>query len=276
MKVGIVGIGLIGGSFAKAYKKEGHTVYAFDTDSTMLNFAQLSGVVDGVLNNKTLPLCDIIIIAVLPKHAIDYLKNNAQFISKDAIVIDCCGTKKDVCDACFEIAEQNGITFVGGHPMAGKHQSGFKNSCDDLFVGAPMVLVPKVHDDPVLLARAENLLSPVGFGGFSITTAETHDRIIAFTSQMPHIISNAFIKSPTAPEHKGFSAGSYKDLTRVSWLDAKLWSELCMNNSENILNELNGFINELCKYKEAIENNDTASLETLLKEGKDRKHQIDG
>ncbi len=276
MNVGIVGLGLIGGSFAKAYKREGHTVYAYDVDKTILSFSMLSSVVDGVLDENTIKECDLILIAVLPEQAIKYLEENAHKISPNAVVMDCCGTKKRVCNSCFQIAEKYGITFVGGHPMAGTHKSGFKNSREDMFKDAPMVIVPPVFDNAALLERVENLLSPAGFGAFSVTTAEEHDKVISFTSQMPHIISNAFIKSPTALNHKGFSAGSYKDLTRVAWLNPEMWSNLFMDNSDNILYELDFLIEELGRYKNAILNNDRNTLENLLDEGKERKETIDG
>ena len=254
MKVGIVGLGLIGGSFAKAYHKAGHTVFAYDTDSAILGFSQVSGVVKGVLNEESIVQCELIILAVLPQHAIAYLKDHADRISGDTVVIDACGTKEQVCHECFEIAEQHGITFIGGHPMAGTHKSGFKNAKANLFEGAPMVLVPPVFDNPAVLEKVEKLLHPAGFGSFSVTTAKEHDAMIAFTSQMPHIISNAFIKSPTAFKHKGFSAGSYKDLTRVAWLNPKMWAELLMHNSEHVLRELDVFIDSMNKYNNAIEN----------------------
>ena len=276
MTIGIVGLGLIGGSFAKAYHKAGHTVFAYDTDSTILGFSQVCGVVKGVLDKETMAQCELIILAVLPQHAIEYFKDHAPVISKNTVVIDACGTKEQVCKECFAVAEQYGITFIGGHPMAGMHKAGFKNATEDLFADAPMVLVPPVFDNPALLAKVEELLQPAGFGGFSVTTAKEHDAMIAFTSQMPHIISNAFIKSPTALEHKGFSAGSYKDLTRVAWLNPKMWAELLMHNSEHVLRELDMFMDSMQKYKEAIENGDASLLEALLEEGKNCKEKIDG
>ena len=276
MTVGIVGLGLIGGSLAKAYKKSDHTVYAFDSDKTILDFAKLSGVVDNFLDEKTLPECDVVLIAILPHDAVNYFTENAPFISKEAVVIDCCGTKRIVCDKCFEIAEKHGLTFVGGHPMAGTHKSGFKNSDENLFVGEPMVLVPPRFDDPLILAKAESLLKPAGFGHFSVTTAEKHDEMIAFTSQMAHIVSNAFIKSPTAAEHKGFSAGSYKDLTRVAWLNPKMWTELFLENSDNIIKELDILVNSLNEYKTAIIDNNSDRLCALLDEGRKCKQEIDG
>lgn len=276
MTVGIVGLGLIGGSMARAYKKAGHTVLAADIDEKILGFAMVSEVVEGKLTNENIKLCDLILICIMPEQSEEFLRKNAAYISEKAMVIDCCGTKKNICKTGFELAEKHGFIFVGGHPMAGTHKSGFKNSRSDLFRGAPMVLVPPVFDDASLIEKAEKLLGAAGFGSFSVTTAEKHDEMIAFTSQMPHLVSNAFIKSPTALEHTGFSAGSYKDLTRVAWLNSTMWAELFLENRENMLCELDLFIENLKMYREAIDENNNEQLVTLLEEGKIRKEQVDG
>lgn len=276
MKVGILGLGLIGGSLARAYALEGHTVYAIQRNESMLSFAMLAGAVHGRLNEETIPECDLILLAIYPDGSASWLERNAHLISRDALVIDCCGIKKEICQRCFPMAEQFGFTFVGGHPMAGSQFSGFKYSRAGLFKGAPMVLVPPVFDNMQLLDRVKNALKPCQFGFFSVTTAEEHDKMIAFTSQMPHILSNAFIKSPTALKHKGFSAGSYKDLTRVAWLNPQMWAELFMENKENVLFELDFYINSLNEYKHAIESGDMQKLVALLDEGKKRKEQVDG
>ena len=160
--------------------------------------------------------------------------------------------------------------------MAGSQFSGFKYSRASLFDGQPMVLVPSRFDDMELLDRCKQALSPCNFGSFSVTTAADHDRMIAFTSQMPHILSNAFIKSPTASTHKGFSAGSYKDLTRVAWLNSQMWAELFMENKDFTLSELDIYIENLRKYRNALQNNDLETLIQLLEEGKRRKEEVDG
>ena len=160
--------------------------------------------------------------------------------------------------------------------MAGSHNSGFKYSRSNLFQGAPMVLVPPRYDDPMLLQRVKDALAPCGFRTFSVTTAQAHDKMIAFTSQMPHILSNAFIKSPTALSHKGFSAGSYKDLTRVAWLNPKMWAELFLSNQNNILDELDFYISTLQEYRTAIAENNESLLIELLDEGRKRKEEVDG
>lgn len=276
MTVGILGLGLIGGSLARAYSKAGHTVYVCDIDKSMLDFAQIAGVVNAPLDSKKIPYCDLILLAIYSDASAAWLEENAAYIRKDTLVIDCCGVKENICRRCFPIAEKYGFTFVGGHPMAGSHNSGFKYSRSNLFQGAPMVLVPPRYDDPMLLEWVKEMLAPCGFKMFSVTTAEAHDRMIAFTSQMPHIISNAFIKSPTALSHSGFSAGSYKDLTRVAWLNPQMWAELFLSNKENILDELNFYIQSLEAYRTAIQNDDSEHLIALLDEGRRRKEEVDG
>lgn len=276
MTVGILGLGLIGGSFSRAFAMEGHTVYAAEKDENMLSFSMLAGAVHGKLDKSTIPSCDLILLAIYPEGSAAWLEENAAFVSKDALVMDCCGIKEDICNRCFPLASKYGFTFVGGHPMAGSQFSGFKYSRADLFTGAPMVLVPRDFDNMQLLDRVKNALAPCHFGFFSVCTAQEHDRLIAFTSQMPHILSNAFIKSPTARKHKGFSAGSYKDLTRVAWLNSPMWAELCMSNRENILFELDTYIENLKAYRDALQEENLQTLTALLEEGKLRKEEVDG
>ena len=276
MTVGILGLGLIGGSLARAYSKAGHKVLACEKDKMICSFAQLAGVCHGELTVENLPSCDLILLSVYVGGAADWLEEHGSYISQDALVMDCCGIKTEICRRCFPVAEKYGFTFVGGHPMAGSHNSGFKYSRSNLFQGAPMVLVPPRYDDPELLERVQNALAPCRFGSFSVTTAQEHDELIAFTSQMPHIVSNAYIKSPTASKHKGFSAGSYKDLTRVAWLNPQMWAELFLSNRDNVLQELNQYIDALTAYRDAIEQRNAAQLIALLDEGRRRKEEVDG
>lgn len=276
MTVGVVGLGLIGGSAARAYKAAGCRVLGRDTDKGTLGYAMLSGIIDGELTSEAVSSCDVIFIALYPKAAEEYLKENAPFIKKDAFVLDLCGTKREICKTGFSLAEEYGFNFVGAHPMAGTQFSGIKYSRKDLFRGAPMVIVPPVFDDIGLLQNIKNIISPMGFGSISVTTAEKHDEMIAFTSQLAHIVSNAYIKSETARNHGGFSAGSYKDMTRVAWLNENMWTELFTENSDNLIKELDFIISSLGEYKSALENNDSDTLCKLLKDGRLMKEQIDG
>ena len=276
MTVGICGLGLIGGSMAKAYKAAGHTVLGYDNNDAALGYASLAGITDGVLNEQTLGGCDLLFVALYPEQAANYLRAIAPSVAKETVVIDLCGTKKEICEVGFALAKQYGFTFVGGHPMAGTQYSGIKYAKATLFRGAPMVLVPPVYDDIAFLDRIRTLLAPAGFGKFSVITAEEHDRIIAFTSQLAHVVSNAYVKSPTAREHRGFSAGSYKDMTRVAWLNEQMWTELFLENKAPLLFELDTIIHSLSEYRAAIADGDADSLKALLRDGRIAKEEIDG
>ena len=274
--VGIVGLGLIGGSIAKAYKRlPGITVLGCDRDKSIVDFAKLAEAIDGELTDEALSSCDCILLAIFPQGIIDWVVSKAPLLA-NTTVIDCAGTKGRICDTLFPLAKVHGFTFVGGHPMAGLHRSGFKFSREDLFDGEPMVIVPPTRDDIRLLDNIKLLLEPLAFGRISVTTAAEHDEIIAFASQMPHVLSNAFVKSPTTPRHKGYSAGSYRDLSRVSRLDPDMWAELFLENRDCLLGEIDIFLASLKHYKDALENRDGVLLRALLEEGSRIKREVDG
>lgn len=276
MKVGICGLGLIGGSMAKAYKKENHTVYGYDTNSVALDYTKIKGIIDDTLNDKTIVECDVIFIALYPQPAIRYLNEIAPKLAPDTLVMDLCGTKRTVCEVGFALAEQYGFTFVGGHPMAGTQFSGIKYADENLFNGAPIVIVPPRYDDIALFSHIKAVLAPTHFGKLSLSTAEDHDAIIAFTSQLAHVVSNAYVKSPSAKLHKGFSAGSYRDLTRVAWLNEDMWTQLFLENGDYLAEEIDCIINNLAEYRDAITAKDSAKLHDILKAGRLAKEEIDG
>jgi len=274
--VGIVGLGLIGGSLAKAYKRTpGIKVLGSDKDKSIMDFARLAEAIDGELTDDELQNCDCILLSIFPQGVIEWVESKIKLL-KGRTVIDCAGTKGRICEQLFPLAKENGFTFIGGHPMAGLHRSGFKYSTEDLFDGQPMVIVPPVNDDIQFFEDIKNLLAPLGFGRISMTTGAEHDEIIAFTSQMPHVISNAFVKSPTAPRHKGYSAGSYNDLSRVAKLDPDMWTELFLENKNFLLGEFDIFIAAVKEYRDALEAGDAAKLRHLLEEGSSIKREVDG
>lgn len=275
MLIGIVGLGLIGGSFAKAYTKAGHQVLASDIDESVLQFAEMSDIVEGELTTDKLGDCDLILICTYAGAAIKYLEDNGRFIGTKPIVIDCCGIKRVVVDKGMELAKKYGFTYAGGHPMAGTQFSGIKYSRADMYMGAPMVIVPPDYNDIILLDRIKKMLLPVGFESITVTSAEKHDEMIAYTSQLAHVVSNAYIKSPVVREHNGISAGSYKDMTRVAWLCPEMWTELCMNNRDNLIKEIDILFENLQKYKVALENEDSEELSRLFLEGKRIKEEVD-
>ena len=275
MTVGIVGLGLIGGSMARAYKQAGATVLAADRDEAVLSYARLLGAVDEALTPENAGSCELVLLALYPRAAIAWLEEYGPRLDKSCVVIDLCGTKQRVCRDGFALAERYGFTFVGGHPMAGTHFSGFKYSSAELFRGAPMVIVPPTYDDIAFFDRIKQLLAPAGFGRLTFTTADKHDEMIAFTSQLAHVVSNAYVKSPTAQSHNGFSAGSYKDLTRVAWLNETMWAELFLENRDCLLRELDAIIHSLGEYRDALAAEDGETLKALLRDGRIAKERVD-
>ena len=220
--------------------------------------------------------CDIIITGLYPEATKKYITDNAQKFKKGAIVLDTCGVKEYVCEDMYRVARENGFTFIGTHPMAGLHLSGFEHSKVTMFSNASMLLVPSADTGINELEIVRNLFSAIGFTNIQNTTPEEHDRIIAFTSQLAHVVSNAYVKSPSAKLHKGFSAGSYKDLTRVAKLNEVMWTELFLENRENLISEIDTIIENLTKYSKALKEDNADELEKLLRDGRICKEQIDG
>ena len=275
MTVGIVGLGLIGGSAAKAFKAAGHSVYAFDINRQIVGFAQLEGIVDRELSPENMSECNMLLLTATPHAVQEYIKENACHVAKGTLVVDFCGIKRGVCELGFTLAAGYGFTYVGGHPMAGLQYSGYKYSKATLYNSASFIMVPHVHDDMALLDRVKQSLSPLGFKKYVVTTADFHDRMIAYTSQMCHVVSNAFIKSPTAKFHRGYSAGSFRDFTRVSRLNEDMWTELFLDNKEHLLNELDLLMNSLREYRDAIAADDAEILRGLLRDGRIAKEETE-
>ncbi|MBQ3934928.1 MAG: prephenate dehydrogenase [Clostridia bacterium] len=274
MNVGIVGLGLIGGSFAKAFAKEGHAVFACDRNEPVVGFAKLEGTVAQVLTEKNLKDCDLLLLCLYVDDAVNYLEDNASHISKDTLVMDVCGTKTKIMEKAVPVSQAHGFSFVGGHPMAGKQYSGYGHASADLFRNAPMVLVPPSFDDIRLLTRAKEALSPAGFGKFTITTAEAHDRVIAYTSQLPHVISSAYVKSPASKGCRPLSAGSFRDMTRVSSMNETMWTDLFLENRAFLTEEIDRLIGQLAAYRDAIASGNREAVGALIREGCERKKEV--
>ena len=276
--VGVVGLGLIGASFAKAYKENEaeSTVYGWNRTKSVTQMAQMQHIIDGELTDENLGECDLVILSLYPEATVEWMENHKEHFNKKGMVIDACGTKRLVCEKGFELAKENGFLFVGCHPMAGTKFSGMGHARGDMYFGAPMVVVPPVFDDKFLLDRVKNLLAPCGCGSFHLSHADEHDKMIAFTSQMAHLVSNAYIKSPSARNHKGFSAGSYKDMTRVAWLNPTMWTQLFLENKDNLIFEIDHLQEELAKYRQALVDEDFDGLRDLLDEGRKIKEEVDG
>lgn len=277
MNVGIVGLGLIGGSMAKSIKaRTGHTVYGIARSEETLMMARMCGAIDAPLTQENLPQCDLILIAIRPGAAIEWVRRNADAISKSAVLVDLCGVKRVVVEGIAPIAEQHGFAYIGGHPMAGKERGGFTSATEDLFVGASMILTPDKRTDMQLLEMLKAFFLDIGFASLTFSTPDEHDRIIAYTSQLAHIVSSAYIKSPEAQRRRGFSAGSFRDMTRVARLDEDMWTELFLDDADYLTKEVGELILHLTEYQEALQTRDAEKLHALLKEGREKKASAGG
>ncbi|SCW63883.1 prephenate dehydrogenase [Ruminococcaceae bacterium YRB3002] len=282
--IGLVGLGLIGGSFAKAYKTRApqFTVYATNRTKSTLQRAIDEGFADGVLDENTIPECDLILINLFPEAAIKYISENKQFFKPNTIVADTCGNKRGICEAGFRLAEDEDFCFIGAHPMAGTQFSGYGNSKEDMFDGSSLVLVPTLHSEfditprhEMIISRLRTLLAPIGFGEYRVTDAATHDRMIAYTSQLGHIMASSYVRNPAALESYGFKGGSWRDMTRIAYCNSAMWSELFIENKDNLTVEIDNLISELQKFRRVIDESDSETLKALLEEGSRRKEMTD-
>ena len=277
MNVAIVGLGLIGGSMAKSIKnRTAHTVWGADLNSETMTMARMCGAIDAPLTEENLPQADLALVAIRPGAAIEWVRQHADRIAKSAILVDLCGVKRTVVAAIAPIAEQYGFAYIGGHPMAGRERGGFTASTEDLYVGASMILTPDKRTDMRLLETLKAFFLDLGFAGLTFSTPEEHDRIIAFTSQLAHIVSSAYVKSPEAQRRRGFSAGSFQDMTRVARLDEDMWTELFLDDADFLLRELDELMLHLDEYAQALRARDAGRLRDLLRDGREKKMAAGG
>ena len=274
MKIGIVGLGLIGGSMAKAIKHyTQHTIFGMDKSEHVVLKAKMLQVIDGELTPDKLGENELIIIALYPRAAIEFVREKAALLA-GTTVVDCCGVKRMVQDAVLPLSREHGFTFIGGHPMAGIEYSGFEYSKVDLFNGASMILTPEHVADIALLDRMKQFFLSIGFARIQISTAVEHDHIIAYTSQLAHVLSSAYVKSEAAMQHSGFSAGSFQDMTRVALLNEDMWTELFLANSDNLSTEVEALAARLTLYAAALRDDNAEQLRQALREGRERKQYL--
>ena len=267
MKIAVIGLGIIGGSFCKAIKKHtAHTVIGINRTHSVAEQAKNDGSIDVIGTVESLGEADIIFLCMYPQACVDFIKENGKFIKKGALVTDSSGIKSAICPQLYELSQEFGFVFVGSHPMAGKEKNGYGVSEAELYKGASFIITPCGADEKYVNTLADLALS-IGFGQVKITTPEEHDRMIAFTSQLPHVLACSYVLSPCCPNHNGFSAGSYRDVSRVANINSKLWSELFLENREPLITELDILIENITRIKDAIKDNDRERLADLLEQG---------
>ena len=276
MVFGIVGLGLIGGSLARSIKfHSDNTVYGVDISETALLQARMVNAIDGELTEENLGECDVVLVALYPQAAVNWTLAHLNQFKPGGLVIDCCGVKRFVCDRLYPAFQGNQAVFMGGHPMAGRERSGFSYAQDDLFENASMILAPAPGTEIETVRRAKEIFLSIGFGRVRFTTPQEHDEMIAFTSQLAHVVSSAYVKTPLAPKHKGFSAGSFRDMTRVARLNETMWTELFLENDDLLLTETQHLIDRLTEYRDALQNRDEKKLKALLREGRETKEALE-
>lgn len=274
MNVVVVGLGIIGGSMAKAVSEytDCHVIGINRSDEA-LQKAMECGAIDEIGTVDSLGKADIIILGVYPEIAVEFIRKNADKIPQNCIVTDTSGIKSKICPELSAIANEYGFTFIGCHPMAGKEKNGFDVSEATLFRNASCIILPcDASQDKVDMLSG--FMMKLGFGRVVYTTPEEHDRMISFTSQLPHVIACSYVFSPCCPNHKGFSAGSYRDVSRVANINGVLWSELFIENKQPLLSEIDTFIENMAEIRNAIEKGDRKELAELLNRGKKIKESL--
>lgn len=270
--IGMVGLGLIGGSMVRAAKKHTiHRVLGYDINEQAMQAALDSGSIDDRLTDENIPNCRIIMIAIIPDQLIQWVETHAPLFTANTILVDCCGVKRYIYDRISPLAKKYGFQYVGGHPMAGREVAGFENSSAELYRDASMILCPDETTTQDTLSTLEGFYLSLGFGDICYSTPEQHDGIISYTSQLAHVTSSAYIKSPTSRRRMGFTAGSYKDMTRVARLDPDMWTQLFLDNADMLEGELEELVGNLTDYLNAIKTRDPEELRRLLQEGRDLK-----
>ncbi len=274
LSIAIVGMGLIGGSLGLAIKKRtGHTVIGIDRDEKVMEAVLSSGAADKI-GAQHLGEADLLILALDPHNATKVLNEYASMLKRGAIVTDVCGVKRAVVRECTPICRHHGLHFVGGHPMAGKERGGFENAAPDLFDGAYYIFTPQEDTPDFVLERLKQLALGIGCAGITLATPQQHDRMIAFTSQLPHVLAGAYVKSPQCPDHKGFSAGSFRDVSRVATVDETLWTQLFLKNADYLCSEIDLLIQNLKDCRGAVADRDAERLEQVLRQGRLRKEGV--
>lgn len=274
--VGVVGLGLIGGSIAKAIRAYTDcTLYGYDADGAVLSRAMEEGTLSGVLTPEGLNTCDLVVVALYPEATVDYVTRNRDQFRKGGLVMDTGGVKSVVCTPLEAVARESGFHFIGGHPMAGIERSGYANAFPELFQGASLILTPYDHTPESCVAEIWSLMRQLGFGHLQIATPAQHDHIIAYTSQLAHVVSCAYVGSPSAPNFQGFSAGSFQDMTRVARLNEDMWTELFLENREALVREIDTLVEELAAFAYTIRRGDRDNLRAMLHRARTIKETID-
>ncbi|MBE6850614.1 MAG: prephenate dehydrogenase [Ruminococcus sp.] len=273
MKVLVVGLGLIGGSVCKAlHAFTDHGVYGCDSNREIAEKALSQHVIDGIVTDDCSGF-DLIVVSLYPEIIRTWVQQNVHTMSKGTIVMDVAGVKGDIPQILGEVCAEHGVHYLSTHPMAGKERYGFDASDENLFQGANFILTPLPETPKSVTAQVQNFAHQIGFRRFVLTTPKLHDRMIAYTSQLAHVVSSAYVKSPVISLESGFSGGSFHDMTRIATMNEDMWTMLFLENRECLLRELDTLLENLTAYRDVLEKSDEEALHTLIAEGRMRKEE---
>ena len=261
-KIAVIGLGIIGGSICAALTKAGFAVDGTDLNETNVSYAIKNGYIQK--RAEDLSVYDVVFIAVPPAATISLLESTK--FKDGALVSDICGVKEVIEKAVY--AKPRNYRYVGIHPMAGKETSGIRSASASLFNKANLVIVHAEQTRKEDVEEIKEYAKAMCFGRIVECSAKEHDKKIALTSQLAHIVSNAYVKSAQVKGCDGFTGGSFQDMTRIAGVDEKIWTQLYMHNREYALEELEGLIKHLNVYRDALQNNDENALSDALKEGR--------
>ena len=277
MNITIVGLGVIGGSFAMAFKEAGfEDVYAVDLNKESIEKAKNMGIIkDGSDNAKQfLEIADLVIICIYPRIIKDFMMENRNNFKDGAIVTDVAGIKGTLIKQLDDIIPDN-IDFIFGHPMAGRENKGIDHATAECYKGANYLLIDteRNDDDNVLLLQA--IIYKLGFKRIIRISSDFHDQIIAFTSHLPHVMAVSLINSDVeARNTEIYMGGSYRDATRVADINEDLWTELFLGNRENLLEVIDDFMAEMGRFREDLAKGDRVSLNKRLKRATKRRRRL--
>jgi prephenate dehydrogenase len=274
MKIFIVGLGLIGASYAEGLTQSGHTVYAYDQNPEIINLAIQEGIIHRDSSIDQLSQSEVVILALYPKHNIEFIQSHHTLLRTGQLMTDVSGTKSWMMNALEKLLP-DGVTYTSTHPMAGKETSGYQAKDSRIFKRANYMIVKgsrsSDEDESILRSIANDL----HFGKITVVDAKTHDELIAFTSQLTHVLAVALMHTDTFKETKEATGDSFRDLTRIAKINEVMWSELFLENKQSLIDKINHFKDELDHIKKMIETDDKETLQTYLKKAKEKRKTFD-
>lgn len=276
LNITVVGLGLIGGSLAMALKElKPNKLFGIDIDKNVLKIAKEAEIIDEGYLNAEIPLkmSDIVIICLYPEHTVNFIKKNIDNFKTNAIITDTAGIKEKLINSVHSFLPEH-LDFIGGHPMAGKENNGIKNASKDLFKDANYIITPTQRNNEKNIEKVETIAKLIGCGNVIRVSPRDHDKIISYTSHLPHVLATTLVNSNQKEDIDLFIGGSFYDASRVATVNSELWTELMIENTENVIETIELFEENLKNIKDTIQNRDKKKLKNILFNGCKEREKI--